>query len=416
MSARRVAITGMGAVVPGGLGIKAFWELITAGRTATRRISFFDPAPFRSRSPPSVTLTRLTRVLSPQQVRRMDRAAQFAVVSARGSLADSGMSLADLDPARTGVTIGSAVGCTMGLEEEYSVVSDGGRHWLVDNDYTVPHLFGYFVPSSIAVEVAWKTAARGTCRGRLDRLHLRDRRGRSCRRAHRRRLGRRDDRRRDGRADLADHDGLLRRDQGDHAKERRARARVPAVRPRRGTDSCSARARRSSCSRSSGMRRRRGARVYAEIAGLRHAVQRLSHDRPAARRPGDGGGDRRGAHTGKKGAAGGGLRKRARLRHKAERPARDGGVQARPGQARLHDPGQLDQVDDRPFARRHRVAGDRGLRACDRRRGSSRLPPTCTSQIPSATWTTSRPGQGGPGRHGADASAAASAASRARWC
>lgn len=46
---RRVVITGIGVRAPGGSGVKAFWDLLTAGRTATRRISHFDASPFRSR-------------------------------------------------------------------------------------------------------------------------------------------------------------------------------------------------------------------------------------------------------------------------------------------------------------------------------------------------------------------------------
>src|SRR5690606_14519419 len=56
---------------------------------------------------------------------------------------------------------GSAVGCTSGLEQEYVVVSDGGREWLVDPAYAVPHLYGYMVPSTLAVEVAWAAQAEG---------------------------------------------------------------------------------------------------------------------------------------------------------------------------------------------------------------------------------------------------------------
>lgn len=158
---RRVVMTGIGVVAPGGIGAKQFWDLISAGRTATRRITFFDPAPFRSQSGAECDFDPAVEGLSPQQIRRMDRAAQLAMVSARECLEDSGLDLWTLDPARTGVTVGSAVGCTMSLEEEYVVVSDGGRRWQVDESYAVPHLFNYFVPSSLATEVAWTIGAEG---------------------------------------------------------------------------------------------------------------------------------------------------------------------------------------------------------------------------------------------------------------
>jgi act minimal PKS ketosynthase (KS/KS alpha) len=99
--------------------------------------------------------------LTPQEIRRMDRAAQFAVVTAREAIADSGLEFAALDPHRIGVTIGSAVGATTGLDQEYRTVSDGGRLDLVDHAYAVPHLYNYFVPSSFAAEVAWAAGAEG---------------------------------------------------------------------------------------------------------------------------------------------------------------------------------------------------------------------------------------------------------------
>ena len=49
MSRRRAAITGIGVMAPGGGGTKAFWALLTSGATATRGITLFDPAGFRSR-------------------------------------------------------------------------------------------------------------------------------------------------------------------------------------------------------------------------------------------------------------------------------------------------------------------------------------------------------------------------------
>jgi len=156
-----VAITGIGVVAPGGVGKEAFWDLLTAGRTATRTVTLFDASEFRSRIAAEVDFEPRAEGLSAQQVRRMDRAAQFAVVSTREAVADSGISLPDVDPGRIAVSVGSAVGCTMGLECEYEVLADGGRRWLVDHSYGVPHLYGYMVPSTLAVEVADEVAAEG---------------------------------------------------------------------------------------------------------------------------------------------------------------------------------------------------------------------------------------------------------------
>jgi act minimal PKS ketosynthase (KS/KS alpha) len=161
VTGRRVVITGIEVLAPGGVGAKNFWNLLSEGRTATRRITFFDPSPFRSRVAAEIDFDPAEHGLRPQEIRRMDRAAQFAVVAARGAVADSGIDIDAYDPYRVGVTIGSAVGATMGLDEEYNVVSDGGRLHLVDHAYTAPHLYNYLVPSSFAAEVAWAVGAQG---------------------------------------------------------------------------------------------------------------------------------------------------------------------------------------------------------------------------------------------------------------
>jgi minimal PKS ketosynthase (KS/KS alpha) len=158
---RRVAITGVGVLAPGGIGVKEFWSLLSEGRTATRSITFFDSAPFRSRVAAEIDFCPEMHGLTPQQTRRMDRATQLAVVAAKEAIADSGMEFAELDPSRLGVTIGTAVGATTSLEEEYRVVSDDGRLHLVDHKYTTPHLYGHLVPSSFAAEVAWTAGAEG---------------------------------------------------------------------------------------------------------------------------------------------------------------------------------------------------------------------------------------------------------------
>jgi act minimal PKS ketosynthase (KS/KS alpha) len=158
---RRVVITGSGVVAPGAAGTKEFWDLLQDGRTATRTITFFDPSPYRSRVAAEIDFDPAAQGLTPQEIRRTDRAVQLALVAMREAVAAGAPVLESLDPARLGVTIGTAVGATMGLEEEYRVVSDDGRLTLVDHTYAVPHLYGYLVPSSFAREIAWACGAEG---------------------------------------------------------------------------------------------------------------------------------------------------------------------------------------------------------------------------------------------------------------
>ncbi|MFE5870756.1 beta-ketoacyl-[acyl-carrier-protein] synthase family protein [Streptomyces roseifaciens] len=161
MSGRRVVVTGMEVLAPGGVGTGNFWSLLSEGRTATRGITFFDPGQFRSRVAAEIDFDPYAHGLTPHEVRRMDRAAQFAVVAARGAVVDSGLETNALDPYRIGVTIGSAVGATMSLDDDYRVVSDGGRLDLVDHTYADPFFYNYFVPSSFAAEVARTVGAQG---------------------------------------------------------------------------------------------------------------------------------------------------------------------------------------------------------------------------------------------------------------
>jgi minimal PKS ketosynthase (KS/KS alpha) len=161
VNGRKVVITGLGVVAPGGVGTKAFKDAITAGRTATRLITRFDDAAFRSQIAAEVDFDPAQEGLSHREIRRLDRAAQFALAATRETVSDCGIELGRLDPVRVGVSLGTAVGCTCRLESEYLVLSDTGREWVVDHGYTSPHLYDYYMPGSMAAELAWEINAQG---------------------------------------------------------------------------------------------------------------------------------------------------------------------------------------------------------------------------------------------------------------
>ncbi|KDQ65425.1 beta-ketoacyl-[acyl-carrier-protein] synthase family protein [Streptomyces sp. NTK 937] len=158
---RRVAVTGVGVVAPGGIGAPAFWDMLANGRTATRGITLFDPAPFRSRIAAECDFDPVAHGLDDELIARSDRYIQFALVAAREALGDAGLDLEKEDPWRIGVSLGTAVGGTTRLEHDYVAVSGSGARWDVDHQSAGRHLERAFSPSTLASAVAEEVGAHG---------------------------------------------------------------------------------------------------------------------------------------------------------------------------------------------------------------------------------------------------------------
>ncbi|MCZ1005899.1 beta-ketoacyl-[acyl-carrier-protein] synthase family protein [Streptomyces lydicus] len=158
---RRVAVTGVGIVAPGGVGVPAFWDLLSAGRTATRGITLFDPAGFRSRIAAECDFDPAAHGLSEEEVARSDRYIQFAMVAADEALRSAGLDTEAEDPWRIGVSLGTAVGGTTRLEHDYVAVSNHGERWDVDHRPAGRYLERAFSPSSLASAVAERIGAHG---------------------------------------------------------------------------------------------------------------------------------------------------------------------------------------------------------------------------------------------------------------
>ncbi|KPC61072.1 beta-ketoacyl-[acyl-carrier-protein] synthase family protein [Streptomyces chattanoogensis] len=158
---RRVAVTGVGIVAPGGVGVPAFWDLLSAGRTATRGITLFNPEGFRSRIAAECDFDPAGHGLTADQVAAQDRYIQFAMVAAEEAVRNAGLDTGAENRWRMGVSLGTAVGGTTRLEHDYVDVSHVGQLWDVDHRPAGRHLQRAFSPSSLASAVAEQVGARG---------------------------------------------------------------------------------------------------------------------------------------------------------------------------------------------------------------------------------------------------------------
>lgn len=123
---RRVAVTGIGCVTPIGTSADGLWAGLRRRESAVRRISRFDPSPFRSHIAAQVEDFDPADHIEKSRLKRMDRYAHFSVATARMALDDAALDPATLDPDRTGVQIGSALGGVALAEAQYQAYQAGG--------------------------------------------------------------------------------------------------------------------------------------------------------------------------------------------------------------------------------------------------------------------------------------------------
>jgi 3-oxoacyl-[acyl-carrier-protein] synthase II len=125
---KRVVVTGIGAITPIGSGANGLWAGVQCARSAVARITRFDPAPFSCHIAAEVRDFDPTGYMEGKALKRYDRCTQFAVSAARLALSDAGLDIAREKPERIGVCIGSALGGAAYAEDQHTLyLKEGTR-------------------------------------------------------------------------------------------------------------------------------------------------------------------------------------------------------------------------------------------------------------------------------------------------
>ncbi|MDH3272447.1 MAG: beta-ketoacyl-[acyl-carrier-protein] synthase II, partial [Gemmatimonadota bacterium] len=140
---RRVVVTGLGPVTAAGIGVAGLRAGLRAGRSPVATVSLFDPTPFRSTMAAQVDFEP-TEYMDAKTARRTDRFVQFALAASHLAMHDAGLSNAraergldeetgsslDLDPTRTAIQLGSAMGGIAHAENELRTFVEKGARTL----------------------------------------------------------------------------------------------------------------------------------------------------------------------------------------------------------------------------------------------------------------------------------------------
>lgn len=139
MTKRRVVVTGLGIVSPVGNNVDDAWRNILAGQSGVGPITRFDASDFAVRISASVRDFQVEDYLSRKDARKMDIFIHYGMVAAMQAMTDSGIEVNAANADRIGVAIGSGIGGLLGIEEGHKAYLDGGPRKITP----------FFVPRSI---------------------------------------------------------------------------------------------------------------------------------------------------------------------------------------------------------------------------------------------------------------------------
>ncbi len=117
MNKRRVVVTGLGVVSPVGIGVKAAWDNIIAGRSGIAQITKFDASAFTTTIAGEVKDFNVEDFIPAKDARRMDTFIQYGLAAAIEAVKDSGIVATEENAERIGVSIGSGIGGMQNIED-----------------------------------------------------------------------------------------------------------------------------------------------------------------------------------------------------------------------------------------------------------------------------------------------------------
>ena len=151
MELKRVVVTGLGALTPIGNNISEYWDGLITGKSGAAPISYFDTEHFKTKFACEIKKFDTKAYFDRKELRRLDKFAQYAMVSSDEAIADSGIDLNNVDKYRVGVIWGAGIG---GLEtfqnEVISYANGDGKPRF--NPFFIPKMIADIAPGNISIK------------------------------------------------------------------------------------------------------------------------------------------------------------------------------------------------------------------------------------------------------------------------
>ncbi len=123
---RRVVITGLGAVTPLGNDLATTWDGLIHGRSGIDRITRFDPEGYPSQIAGEVKGFDLDRYVDKKEQKKMDTFIHYALAASQMAMDDSGLVIDESNAERVGVIVSAGIGGLPAIEKYHKVLLERG--------------------------------------------------------------------------------------------------------------------------------------------------------------------------------------------------------------------------------------------------------------------------------------------------
>lgn len=151
MQLKRVVVTGLGALTPIGNNIEEYWKGLTEGKSGSAPITYYDTEKFKTKFACELKNFDAQDYFDRKEARKLDKFAQYALISSDEAIIDSGLDLEKIDKFRVGVIWGAGIG---GLETFQNEVlnfaaGDGTPRF---NPFFIPKMIADIAPGNISIK------------------------------------------------------------------------------------------------------------------------------------------------------------------------------------------------------------------------------------------------------------------------
>ncbi len=151
---RRVVVTGMGAITPIGLGVDEFWDSVKQEKTGFGTITKFDASEYKCHLAAEVKGFEGKNYMDFKAAKRMELFCQYAVAATKEAMEDAGLDMEKEDAYKVGVSVGSGIGSLQAMEREHSKLLEKGPNKV--NPLLVPLMICNMAAGNVSIQFGLK--------------------------------------------------------------------------------------------------------------------------------------------------------------------------------------------------------------------------------------------------------------------